>query len=189
MDQFNIKRDYTNSFSRPLNKEDVRYRKIMRMKFDEELKSILDNTCAWCFHGTTIWNAEKILKSASITSQENNSNKIYVSTIQNVWFTVKHHADLLNFKYPAGCIFVVLPKNEEELQSARNNNQIENVYFKTNPERLKAIITTPENINRVQAWVKESGIAALDNIVMDYEEFLTFAKELNDKSDESIFTK
>ncbi|MBQ8615322.1 MAG: hypothetical protein IJ415_02010 [Clostridia bacterium] len=189
MDQFNIKRDKTNKFLRSINKEDVKYRKIKRMTFEKELKMVLGDECLFCFHGTPIWNAQKILQSGNISAEIdrfgagedilNMPGQISVSTINNLWFTVQHHADLLNFKYPAGCIFVILPKNEEEIKSSREKNIIANVDFKQNPERLKAIITTPENVEKVKFWIKEYGLNVKTNIVVDYDEFISKSLEFS----------
>ena len=106
------------------------------------------------------------------------SGYIYVSTMKNLWFTVKNHSDLLNFDYPAGCIFVIKPKDKIDIKTAETNNIIKNIDFATDPERLKAIITTPENIERVKTWVKESGIQIEEDIVMDYEDFINYVKNL-----------
>lgn len=189
MDQFNIKKDPTNSFKRPRSWKDVRYRKIQSLKFEDNLKKELDETSDFCFHGTPIWNAEKILKSKNISAEVDRIGKtkdgldisgyIYVSTMKNLWFTVKNHSDLLNFDYPAGCIFVLKPKDKDDIQSAQAQNIIKNIDFEKNPKILKAIITTPENIDRVKNWVKDSGIDVETDIVMDYEDFLSLFKRSN----------
>ncbi len=187
MDQFNIKKDL--SFKRPWNHEDVKYRKIQSLKFEDNLKKELDETSEFCFHGTPIWNTEKIIKSKNISAEADRLGKtpegldisgyIYVSTMKNLWFTIKNHSDLLNFDYPAGCIFVIKPKNKTDIQTARTKNIIKNVDFNKSPEILKAIITTPENIDRVKNWIIESEIKVQADIVMNFEEFLNFAKVKN----------
>ena len=69
---------------------------------------------------------------------------------------------------PAGCIFAVFPKTESELEDEKwFMNKID---FSTNPEQLYKIITTPENINLVKKWCKESGLDT--HLVCDYENFL-----------------
>lgn len=174
MDQFEIKQDDTNSFYRPAIKEDIKYRKIKRAMFDKLLKSVCVEDCNLCFHGTTIWNTEKILKSGNISSQ---NSQISVSTVNNIWFTLKHFADLGNYNYPAGCIFVIEPADVQEIKSSTEHNLINNVYFDKVPERLKYIITTPENIKRVKQWLNESRLKIADDIVVDYDEFIEIAKE------------
>lgn len=183
MDQYWIKTDKLNKFLRPEDKDDVRYRKLKKMNFESELKNVLPEDCNLCFHGTTIWNAEKILESGEISSRmdregydselTNSPSVISVTTLNNVWFTIKNFADLHNYKYPAGCIFV-LEASQEELVSARERNEIPNVDLIDSPDKLRAIITTPENIDRVRLWLQESPINCSEGVVMDYDEVLEY---------------
>lgn len=187
MSQFRIKKDYTNSFQRPVNKDDLKYRRVQLATFESRLKDALPESCILCFHGTTIWNTQQILKSGIISAQIDREGagedvldmpgKISVSTLHNVWFTIKEFADLTNYKYPAGCIFVIAPKNDDEIKTSQNNNYISNVDFKCEPERLKAIITTPENINNVSQWVADSNLNIKPSIVIDYDNFINQVKE------------
>ncbi|MBQ8522418.1 MAG: hypothetical protein IJ458_01995 [Clostridia bacterium] len=180
-DKYGFKKDDI-SFKRLASKDDIKYRKIVQVTFEKRLKEVLEKDCTLCFHGTPIWNAKEIIKSGNITSlidrigpKENvipNPGKISVSTINNLWFTIKYHADLFNYDYPAGCVFVIQPKDEDEIKSSRENNEINNIYFDKQPERLKAIITTPENINLVRSWIDESNLKINNQIVVDYDEFI-----------------
>lgn len=188
MDQFWIKKDPTNSFCRPEMTEDVKYRKIQKVTFEDKLKRSLPQDCDFCFHGTTIWNTKSIIDSGEISAQIdregqseevlNTPGQIYVSTINNLWFTVKHYADLSNYKYPAGCIFVISPKTQEEYNSAREHNLIANVSLKNEPQRIKAIITTPENISRVQNWIESRKLNISSNIVIDYNQSIEVLKKV-----------
>ena len=83
-----------------------------------------------------------------------------------------------NYELPAGCIFVLHPKNEQEVESSECL-LIGNVNFKENPDRLFAIITTPENVELVKEWGRASNVDS--NKVHDYENF----KNLFDR-DESM---
>lgn len=181
-DEYGNKKNDT-KFKRPSNKEDIKYRKIIQVTFEKRLQEVVDENCTLCFHGTPIWNAKEIIKSGNISalidrvgSGENvlhMPGQISVSTINNLWFTLKYHADLFNYDYPAGCIFVIEPKNEEEIKSSREKNYINNIDFEENPERIKYIITTPENIELVKKWINESGLKINSNIVVDYDEVIT----------------
>ena len=73
-------------------------------------------------------------------------------------------------------LMIALNEAGFDIKTSQTKNIIKNVDFKLNPEMLKAIITTPENIERVKVWLKESGIKVESDIVMDYEEFLSLAK-------------
>lgn len=51
------------------------------------------------------------------------------------------------------------------------------VNFRENPDRLYGIITTPENIEKVQEWGEQNGIN-LDGKIYDYDGFAqSFEKE------------
>lgn len=173
------------TFKRPRNMEDVKYRKIAQVTFEKKLKEIVGENCTLCFHGTPIWNAKEIINSGNITSlidrvgPDKNilstPGKISVSTINNLWFTIKYHADLFNYDYPAGCIFVIKPKNKDEIKSSTENNVINNICFDKQPERLIAIITTPENIEIVKGWINNSKLKINPNIVVDFNEFISLA--------------
>ena len=56
-----------------------------------------------------------------------------------------------NYCYPSGCLFVIVAKNKDEYDNLSSGWMIDNVDFKENPKRLVAIITTPENIEKVIA--------------------------------------
>lgn len=190
MDQFRIKKDKNNEFLRPVMIDDIRYRRIKRVQFEDQLKNALPRDCDLCFHGTTIWNTRDIIKSGIISAridregydfdQVNIPNQISVTTINNVWFTIKQFADLDNYKYPAGCIFVISPLNLEEIISSRDKSLIGNVDFRSRPDRIKAIITTPENIERVREWIRTSDISLDPKIVVDYDESIDYLKNIND---------
>lgn len=194
MDQFLIKKDASGKFERTSNPEDMRYRKIQKATFAEKLEKILPKETPLCFHGTPIWNAKEIISSGNISAEIDRKGageevldmpgKISVSTIENLWFTVKQFADLANFKYPAGCIFVITPKDEKEFLSAKTHKIINNVDFAKEPERLQNIITTPENIEKVKGWLAESGLEIDENIVVDYEGYLKNTQKEFDKTDE-----
>lgn len=192
-DKYGNKVDDKN-FKRPSNKEDIKYRKTILLTFEKRLKQELSEDCTLCFHGTPIWNAKQIIESGNISALIDREGcgenvlpmpgQISVSTINNIWFTIKYHADLYNYNYPAGCVFVIEPKNEEEITSSREHNVIRNIYFDKEPERLKAIITTHENVEVVKAWVKASGFNICSDIVVDYDEFILFAQNIFEKPQE-----
>lgn len=77
---------------------------------------------------------------------------------------------------PAGCIFVVLPKDDNDRESGESL-LMGNVNFKEEPSRLYAIITTPENINMVSKWCKENNVDS--GKVYDYDSFALLFKQKN----------
>ena len=186
MDQFNIKKP-EKEFFRPRTSDDSKYRRIQKATFSEKLQNILPKTSTLCFHATTIWNTKNILESGYISAAadrgkniiDTNScaGKISVTTIDSLWFSVKQFADLSNFDYPAGCIFVLTPKDKEEFLAAKSQHLISNVYFDKESHRLQNIITTPENIERVRKWVQASPLNLNPDIVVDYEKYINNSKE------------
>ncbi|MBQ7798621.1 MAG: hypothetical protein IJ371_05810, partial [Clostridia bacterium] len=146
-----------------------------------------------------IWNAKEILQSGNISALIDRigegenvlpmPGQICVLTMNNLWFTIKYHADLYNYNYPAGCIFVIKPKDKKEIKSSREENTISNIYFDREPERLKAIITTSENIGRVKTWIKESKLNINANIVVDYNEFLIQVSKYYDNKQGNFINK
>jgi len=174
-------------FKRNRNAEDIRYRKVQLVTFEKRLIQTLPQDCELCFHGTPIWNAEQIIKSGNISAlidrigeKENvlpNPGKISVSTIKNLWFTIKYHTELYNYDYPAGCIFVIMPNGKDEIKSSQEENIINNVYFEKHPQRLKAIITTPENIDLVKQWIAQSELNIDTDVVVDFERFIINMKD------------
>ena len=185
MSQFEIKQA-DKSFLRPSQDDDIRYRKITLITFEKRLKNVIGEDCTLCFHGTPIWNAKQIISSGNISSLIDRigpgedvlptPGQISVSTINNIWFTIKYFADLYNYDYPAGCIFVIKPRDKQEIKSSMEDNLINNVYFDKHPERLVSIITTPENITTVKKWIKDSTLHINPEIVVDYDKFIELAK-------------
>ena len=196
MEQFFIKKDKSGNFKRERNQEDMKYRRIHKATFAEKLGELLSKDSSLCFHGTPIWNAEAIIKSGQLSAEIDRKGDnddvldmagfVSVTTIENLWWTVKQFADLSNFDYPAGCIFVIEPKDESEQALARDKHKIANVDFVKEPDRLKKVITTPENVQRVKEWLEKSELDVVKNIVVTYDEFLEKAKNDFQKRDERV---
>ena len=196
MSQFRIKKDPTNQFRRPALPEDMRYRRIQKATFAEKMEKLLPKEKPLCFHGTPIWNAQEILRSGNISAEIdrkgagkdilNMSGTISVTTVADLWWTVKEFADLANFNYPAGCIFVLEPKNESEFNSAKQHKTIENVNLISDSKRLKNIITTPENLERVRGWISKSELNLDPKIVVDYDSFLKDCEKNFFKKDKEL---
>lgn len=151
------------------------------MTYEDELKKILPSSCDYFFHGTTIWNAIEILKTNQITAEidrDKNANEplnmsgfINVTTLDNVWFTIKQFADLSNYNYPAGCIFVLSPTSEKEFLLAKKSNKINNIH-NLYPNRLIAIISTAESCKILKDAVHNLKIDIDHQKFKTYEDFL-----------------
>lgn len=57
---------------------------------------------------------------------------------------------------------------------------IKNVNFKENPDRLNAIITTPENIQKVTQWAQKSGIDTKK--IVDFDGFIDKHNKQNEQN-------
>ena len=167
-------------FMRPQALEDANYRKRQLGEFEDMIKKILPESTHFLFHGTPIYNAEKILKTGYIVSGKdlwhiptsgNKSGEISVTTKKNFHTTLLGYSGLTSTHLflPAGVIFVLRPKDEAEYQIAEQDCQIHNVHFKDNPQRLFGVITTPENKEQVQCWMKQFGH---NQPVFDYDGFI-----------------
>lgn len=168
-------------FLRPKNDEDIEYRKkIINGNFCNKIKELIPDNSLLRFHGTPIHRAEAIIKSGEIssskdrlgfeTSTNNQMNQISVTTKENIGITISY-LELNLMDFPAGCIFVVLPKDDEDAKNAELQNSMENVNFKNEPNRLYGIITSQENIKRVIQWSQESGINT--NKIYDFNKFIS----------------
>ena len=158
------------------------------IKEDEyELKTFEEKSS---FFGTDIFGAKHILESGQISSGVDRlghatsfdpRGKISATNKDTVDTSVGTYMNLTaNFLYPAGCLFVVKPKDKTEYDQLSSTGwMIDNVDFKTNPDRLVAIVTTPENIERVNGWAQKSNIDTAK--VMNFEGFIKRCKSRNPK--------
>lgn len=167
-------------YVRPNKLEDVTYRQHQEKYFQQEVLKIIPNNLLLRFHASPIYFSELIIKTKKIVpsyetygikTSADEEGKISVTKADNLHrHTMPFYSGLWEYKesLPAGCIFAVFPKTESELEDEKwFMNKID---FSTNPEQLYKIITTPENINLVKKWCKESGLDT--HLVCDYENFL-----------------
>lgn len=91
-----------------------------------------------------------------------------------------------NQNLPAGCIFVLLPRDEEDAKTGETSMLMGNVDFKAEPDRLYGIITTPENLERVSQWAQEYGVDLTDKL-HDFDGFIkSLEKEQTIDEDDRI---
>ena len=172
-------------FLRPSNIEDMKYRDRQYKDFPNQIKENLPDDLHLCFHGCPINTAKHIIEDGEISSSVDRlgtetsydeSDQISVTTKNTIETTVQGYSGLTGGEYPAGCIFVITPKDESEIASSESSMIIENVDFKKEPDRLYSIITTPENIERVSEWAKQAGIDI--SKIHDYDDFIQmFSKD------------
>ena len=182
-------------FLRPSSQEDMNYRLKQYNEFSEQVKSEVPDDLHLCFHGCPIYAAKQIIKDGEISSSVERigsetsydvSDQGSVTTKNTIETTVQGYTGLTgNYNLPAGCIFVILPKDESEIKSSETSMLIGNVSFKENPERLYSIITTPENIERVTEWAEKANIDL--SKIHDFEGFIQeIGKQKTQFSDQEI---
>ena len=182
-------------FLRPSSQEDMNYRLKQYNEFSKQVKSEVPDDLHLCFHGCPIYVAKQIIKDGEISSSVDRigsetsydvSDQVSVTTKNTIETTVQGYTGLTgNYNLPAGCIFVILPKDESEIKSSETSMLIGNVSFKENPERLYSIITTPENIEKVTEWAEKANIDL--SKIHDFEGFIQeIGKQKTQFSDQEI---
>lgn len=167
-------------FLRPSSQEDIDYRLRQYEEFSKIIKKEVPDDLHLCFHGCPIYAARHIIEDGEISSSVDRigsetsydvSDQVSVTTKKTIETTVQGYTGLTgNYNLPAGCIFAILPKDEREIQTSETSMLIGNVSFKENPERLYAIITTPENIEIVTEWAEKVNIDL--SKIHDFEGFI-----------------
>ena len=174
-------------YLRPSDSEDISYRRNVLDDFPYWASEHIPENLHLLFHATTLANAERILNSGRITSGKDrwtvrtsgdNAGEISISTKNSSFISLAGHMDLVAQEYhlPAGCLFV-LQVNDTTYQEAKKNFHVQNIQLKKNPEQLYAIITTPENIDRVKWWMQKNNF--LPEKVYDFKGFQDKIEEDN----------
>lgn len=183
-------------FSRPENYEDIAYRQRQYYEFPNLIKRIVPDDIPLRFHGCPINVAQHILEDGEISSSMDRlgiatsydvEDQVSVTTKNTIETTVSGYAGLSgDYNMPAGCIFVVLPKDEIDAK-AGDSMLMSNVSFKQCPERLVSIITSPENLQRLSQWAQESGIDI--SKICDYDGFQSLLEKYIEKTHNEVRKK
>ena len=160
--------------------EDYAYRHDQYANFAKTIQQFVSEDELLCFHGTNIAASKHIFESGTISSGASRlgyhtsfdaKGAISVTNINMVDTSVQSYMNLIDDMYlPAGCLFVIKAKNTEEYESCICRMSIKDVDFKNNPDRLVAVITTPENIGLVNTWAQKGGVDT--SKVMTFESFI-----------------
>lgn len=157
-------------FIRENNDNDIKYRRENIPKFQrniyffvpDELKDELR------FHGTPIYFAKEIIKSGEISSSADRFDGYVQSTDLKGEFSVSDinslnrtinwflNVDAYNNCLPCGAIFVVSSEGQTEQQY--KESVMNSLDFKSDPNKLFAVISTPENKNDIQQWLNDAGL-------------------------------
>ena len=177
-------------FLRPADDKDIDYRTRQLCDFCKKVKETLPADSRLCFHGTRIQNVENIIKSGGLSSSVDRlgyetsydvEDQVSVTTRNTIETTIGGrlgggYAGLAEFEFPAGCVFVLLPKDENEVRSSQSSMLIGNVDFKSEPKRLVAIVTSPESKPMVEKWCRENSV---ESNILDYDGFIEHIAQKN----------
>lgn len=153
-------------YLRPAESADIAYRQNVLEKLPYWADEHIPDSLHLVFHASTLANSERILNSGNITSGKDRwtirtsgdaKGEISISTKNSLFISLAGHMDLVAQDYylPAGCLFV-LQTDTSTYKAAKDDCHIPNVYLRKNPEQLYAVITTPENQDRVKWWMQKN---------------------------------
>ncbi len=174
---------------REISAEDVEERKNIYRTYTESIKESISEDVPIVFHGNNnIGLVEEIIKSGGLfTPEERNvkyrslATQIDVTQRGNIKTSLEFADPGVDTFMPYGAIFAFMPKDEEKeivLKTGEGTEVpggVQSISFKTEPERLIAIITTTENVERLRKVAQENGIDS--NKVLTHEQFLKMCKE------------
>lgn len=155
-------------FMRPTSDEDVAYRLRVYNELPETIQASFPVSSPIRFHGSPIDRCRDIITSGGISSSVDREGistsfdgggYFSVSTPEMPHTTVHDYTDVLrdDCVVPTGCIFVLLPASEEDAEAGKRQI-MGNIDFSDEPNRLFGIMTSPENIPRVQNWCETYGV-------------------------------
>lgn len=156
----------------PYPKEDVEYRLRILSEFAKKVKDLVPDNLPLVFHGTSnIGTVREIIKTNGLFTPEqkgesagSTANAVDVTTKANIQVSCDFAEPGISSYMPYGAIFVFFPKDEEiaavnaSFKSTQVMGGVDGVNFKQEPNRLYGIITTPENITRIQEWCEQYGL-------------------------------
>lgn len=150
-------------FLRPPSEADIEYRRRVERELPERIRSVVSPDSSLRFHGCPLATARDIIESGELSSSADRlgfessldgSGTISVTTRDTIKETLDTYSDLYadSCCTPAGCVFVL------HADPGEGPAKIGNVYFRERPDKLRAIMTSDENLERVREWVKAKGI-------------------------------
>ena len=154
--------------------QDINERLRIQKEFSMVVASVIPDGNEMLFHGNNDLNIiHEIIKSGGLKTLEEQGmkqhtgsfaeNLIDVSNKYNIQVPVEFSEPGIMSCRPYGAIFVVYPKAEESERAIENNGTeirggIKSIDFKVEENRFVGIITTHQNKELIQKWMKENGM-------------------------------
>ena len=174
---------------------DIEYRRNVEKNFASKLKDVMPDNLDLRFHGTPIYFAKEILDSKTISSSADrfdgyihstdNKGEFSVSDINSLSRTVNWFLDIESHQrgLPCGALFVLTSDGQTEQQ--HKESLMDTVDFNKEPERLYAVVSTPENMNDLKTWVQEAGLSSdlvftFDGFIQEIEKIAEQEKKIED---------
>ena len=183
------------SFTRPDTPADKEERKRTLKTYADTIRNTVTDEHPLWFHGIRhIASLEKILTSGYLGYLEEEESRsltspgtVDVTSKYSVDTTIENFCGLSSNYLPAGCIFVLTPKNADETrltQASDSEQNIKTVYFAKNPDRLYAIVSTTENIDYITGLAEKYGLSkekihSFDSFIEKYKEDFRQDKHMN----------
>ena len=168
--------------------DDTVERKKILKEYSKLIDEVIPDDVPLVFHGNNnIGLVEQIMKSGGLFTPEERgvgfrsfASQIDVAYKKDIHVPLEYADPMQDFILPYGAIFVFFPKENEiekvlKTYGSEVAGGVQSINFKTETDRLFAIITTKENIQRLKKIACEVGID--ENIIVTHEEFLKMCKE------------
>ena len=157
---------------RDVSETDLQERSFVLDNYKNLVQQSVSDNLHVKFHGTSLRGAEGIIRSGGIlTASERDvamrsqgGDGICITDKNSIDTTVNGFCDLstngMNKYLPAGCIFVLLPKDESyDVMSNGSSEIVTGSYdFKEDESQLYAVFTTTENVSRINDLMRSSGL-------------------------------
>lgn len=174
-------------YMRENTESDLEERRDAQLNFSKEVTNVVPDGVPLVFHGNRdIAMIYEILKSGGLKTPEERgvdfksfATKIDVANKYDIHVPVEFAEPGSATCRPYGAIFAFYPKeNEIEKGLGKFGSEVpggvESINFKEENDRFVAIITTEENIERIQNWLKEFGMD--DKKVFTHSGFIEMCK-------------
>lgn len=168
--------------------EDLEERKKIRQSFSQQVAEIIPDGVPMVFHGNNdIATIYEILKSGGLKTPEERgvdfksfATQIDVANKHDIHVPVEFADPGVESARPYGAIFAFYPKKDEMYKGLKNFGSevpggVQSINFKEEDERFVGVITTDENKERIQKWLKEFGMD--DKKIFTHSEFIEMCKE------------